>query len=319
MPGAYTHLAIVALLTAGNELGRIGLGSEAKLALMDYPEFCSMGAISPDYPYLQLTGDSASAEHWANAMHHKYGTLTAGNILHVGIEGLRAASGEARSMGFAWLMGYASHVTADVTCHPMTNLLVGDYEADNQTPHRVSELNQDVYIFHSRLGRDVRKAEHIKNVVGSCSEPGNPRKAHPYIVGLWSEMLKRTFPGIHGRFPVNIHGWHNAVQAWLDNVAEELSFIPSRHIRKYLSDSGLAYPRLNEVNRKYIDALATPGGVMTFDQVFDMALANVGRVWKTMGDAVYGGTDDYMKSLGIWNLDTGQEVRGPKVMWEDAV
>ena len=50
---------------------------------MEYPEFCQMGAISPDYPYLNLLDISDDSKHWANAMHHKYNMAVKENIIHL--------------------------------------------------------------------------------------------------------------------------------------------------------------------------------------------------------------------------------------------
>lgn len=165
MPGAYTHISLVRLLLAKKGLDALGLHPNARRALLEYPELCQMGAISPDYPYLNLISGKEESEFWANAMHHKYGTWTEKNIVHVGIEYLKSLTGDEQAQCLAWFLGYVSHVTADVTCHPVTNLLVGDYEAGNQVPHRISEMHQDVYIFSTRLQGSVRKSEHIKNVI----------------------------------------------------------------------------------------------------------------------------------------------------------
>jgi len=83
MSGVYTYITHALLLTEGNSLSSMKLPAGAGRALLEYPEFCRMGAISPDYPYLRLVGDSEEAEHWGNAMHHKYGSLTKKNIFSV--------------------------------------------------------------------------------------------------------------------------------------------------------------------------------------------------------------------------------------------
>ena len=54
MPGAYTHITLVRLLT--DKTGFRNLRKEIRRALMEYVEFCHMGAISPDYPYLNIIG-----------------------------------------------------------------------------------------------------------------------------------------------------------------------------------------------------------------------------------------------------------------------
>ncbi|MDD3815549.1 MAG: zinc dependent phospholipase C family protein [Desulfocapsaceae bacterium] len=314
MPGAYTHISIARLLTSGNVLNGMKM-PEAREALMLYPEFCHMGAISPDYPYLRIM--DGTAEIWANAMHHKYVTSTEKNILHVGINHIKKLTGDNQSKCLAWFMGYVSHITADVTCHPVTNLLVGDYEADNEVAHRESELHQDVYIFKTRLDGDVTKSEHIKNVIGSCEDPNDRRKVDPGVANFWNSLLAETFPQIHDKHTVNINEWHDAVQFYLDNVAEEISVIPSRHIRGLLTGGGIAYPRFDEIDStRFIDKLKTPDGIKTYAQVFDFAKENVIKVWKLISDGIYGRDDSFQEKIKIWNLDSGQLVKTAKVMWE---
>ena len=314
MPGAYTHISIARLLTSGNALNRKKM-PEARNALLKFPEFCHMGAIGPDYPYLKLL--DGSSEHWANAMHHKYGTSTEKNIIHAGIDQIKNLTGDSQAKCLAWFYGYVSHIIADVTCHPVTNILVGDYEADNQIAHRESEMHQDVYIFKTRLDGDVSKSEHIKNVIGSCTDPHDHKKVDSDIESFWSSLLSKTFPKIHSKHAVNINGWHNSVQFFLDNIAEEISFIPSRHVREYFAGSGIAYPRFEEIDRtRFIDKLKTPKGDKTYDQVFDLAKDNVLKIWKIISDGIYKGDESYLEKINIWNLDSGQEVTTSKVMWE---
>lgn len=317
MPGAYTHITIARLLTAGNSLRSPKIPKEARRALLKYAEFCHMGAISPDYPYLRLIKGKKAAETWANSMHHKYGTLTKENVLHIGINYLKKLVGDKQSKCLAWFLGYASHIVADVTCHPVTNLLVGDYEADNQIAHRVSEMDQDVYIFKTMVKGDVRKSEHIKNVIGSCADSTNKKKIDPDIERMWRHMLSKTFPKIYEKFELDIHGWHRAVQVFLDDFAEELSIIPSRHIRGSFEERGIAYPRFEDIDRsKYIDNLKTPKGMKTYDQIFNHAKRNVVKVWKLISQGIFLGDETYKEKIKVWNLDTGQEVKTPKVMWE---
>lgn len=319
MPGAYTHLSIARLLISRKALDDLNLPPEARSALLEYPEFCQMGALSPDYPYLNLMIGKEASEHWANAMHHKYGTATKHNILHMGIGYLRELAGEEQSRCLAWFLGYASHVTADVTCHPVTNLLVGDYEAGNQVAHRVSELHQDVYIFSKRLTGDVSKSEQIQNVVGICSDPDDKNKVEPSIENMWRNLLSRTFPDIAAEFEIDIHDWHSSTQLWLEDIAEELSWIPSRHIREFLTGKGVSYPRPEDIDRTYIDELDTPDGKKSYDEIFNYAKDNVGKVWQLITKGIFLGDSDYIDKLRIWNLDTGQEVITPKVLWEGSL
>lgn len=313
MPGPYTHLTIATILTGGNIMDDLGLPEGAKSALKKYYEFCCLGAISPDYPYLKIAGrGKKAARNWANAMHHKYYTYTKQNILHVGIDFLKEQTGNKLEKCFSWLLGYASHITADVTCHPMTNLLVGDYEADNQKKHRESEMHQDAYIYNKKLERNVRKAEHIQNVVGTCTEYDTD-KIDQEVKEIWTYMLTRTFPDLYDRYKkIDFDNWHSYIQSLIDDFAEELPYFPAMLI----FGKGLVYPDIDDIENKFIIDLETPVGTMNYEDVFDKALENCGRIWKIISDAVFLEDQTYLSEINIWNLDNGQIIRTPKVMWE---
>jgi len=316
MPGPYTHITHVRLLTQGRSLNKMKLPQPAEIALLDYPRFCRMGAISPDYPYLQLAIGSAAAEHLANAMHHKYGTLTRHNILHIGVQHLRTLANSAKSKCFSWFLGYASHIVADVTCHPVTNMLVGDYEADNQRAHRRSELHQDVYIYKTRLNADPHNAEEIKKVIGACTDHADRDKIDQDIEKFWRYLLHETFPEICSTFSVDINAWHKSAQVFLDDIAEELSFFPCRHINNIIDNLAIAYPSFSDVDMDaYINKLGTPKGVKSYDAIFDYTQRKITKVWQLLSNGVFNGDDNYKRKVGIWNLDTGQEVSTRKIMW----
>ncbi len=319
MPGAYTHLTHARELVGGNSLENMNLPAAAKAALRGYPEFCRMGAISPDFPYLKLFGKSEDAEHWANAMHHKYGTLTRNNILHVGVDYIKKLIGDEQGKCLSWFLGYASHIVADVTCHPVTNLLVGDYEADNKKAHRESEMHQDVYIYNKRDDGDVHNSEVIKNVVGLCTDSDNNFDSE--IEKFWTHLLTKSFPQLADKFVIDIPGWHRAFQFFISKFAEELSILPSRHIRDFFSEEGIMYPRLDEIDlEKYINKLRTPKNrTKNYDQIFDLAHTKIKKVWTLLSRGIFLDDDAYKEKVGIWNLDTGQEVNTQKVMWEKIV
>lgn len=312
MPGPYAHLTLVTLLTGDSKMDDFELPGEAKKALKKYYDFCCLGSISPDYPYLKIGGKGKKAAmNWANAMHHKYYTYTKENILHVGIDFLKDQTGNKLEKCFSWLLGYASHVAADVTCHPMTNLLVGDYEADNQKKHRESEMHQDAYIYNKKLGRNVRTAEHIQNVVGTCTEHDTD-KVDQEIKEVWAHMLSRTFPDLYKRNKkIGFDNWHSCILTLIDDFAEELPYFPTM----LLFGKGLVYPDIDDIEEKFISDLGTPVGPMSYEKVFDRALDNCGRIWKIISDAVYLQDQTYLKKINIWNLDNGQIIRTPKVMW----
>jgi hypothetical protein len=136
MPGAFAHITMVNCLSETARLKK--LPSAAAKAVLKNFKFCELGAVSPDYPYL-VVGDH-NAKNWANSMHHE----RTGEMIHAGIENLKGSTGSALNKGIAWLLGYAAHVTTDVTIHPVVEMKVGPYKG-NEKKHRICEMNQDSY------------------------------------------------------------------------------------------------------------------------------------------------------------------------------
>ena len=141
MSGGYTHITVAQLAIEEARSRRAGLlHDDAKRALGKWKKFCIVGAVSPDYPYLEILDSKSTA--WADAM-HKGRAVT---LLRNGVAKIREMPDDnVRQKCMAWLFGYASHVSTDGTIHPVVNLKVGRYE-DHKPEHRSCEMSQDVYV-----------------------------------------------------------------------------------------------------------------------------------------------------------------------------
>lgn len=171
MPGAYAHITLANELSDVNYLeGLPSFPTQAIQAILRYFKFCELGSVSPDYPYLDFLS-SVSTE-WADTM-HRVGT---GEFLKAGVAQVGGMKGAAQQKCVAWLLGFASHVAADVCVHPVVERKVGPYE-QNKKEHRVCEMNEDVYIFARLNLGDIGLSEHLDSGVGACTDPQNGRKA----------------------------------------------------------------------------------------------------------------------------------------------
>jgi len=308
MPGTYAHITIANELP--HALRRAGGPQEAYAATLANLKYCELGAISPDYPYMVI-GD-AQAQRWADLMHR---TLT-GALLEAGIARVAGMGGEAKRKATAWLLGYASHVVADMTVHPVIELKVGPY-AGHEKAHRICEMNQDVYVFKQRMNLTLRWAEHFQHGIGTCGDGG----LDPDIRSVWSEMLSRVEPEEYRSNPPDFDRWQRACRLVVDDIIEEGDrLIPlARHVAV---GQGLLYPRDGEVDRTYLADLETPAGRMDYDQVFERAVANVGAECARIASAIQG-EDRERKALlataGPWDLDTGRIGAGGRVFWEGGI
>jgi len=312
MPGGYAHLTLVNTMREWVD-GDDAIPVNVKIASADYLNFCELGGVSPDYPYLDvLDGDAAS---WADLMHY---TRT-GHMIHSGVERVAAMTGATQSKCLAWLLGYAAHVTADVTIHPIVELKVGPYQG-NETAHRICEMHQDAYIYDQRMGLSkIGLSEHLDkdhNGIGACHRPGDEHRIDASVFDLWNGMLQDVHPGAHTLNPPDIDSWHARFGPIVDTI-EEGSALPAfaRHVAV---NAGMVYPEPDEIDRaEYIDALDTPEGPLSYDVIFDRARANIAKVWGWIGHDVQAGQLDQARAIGAWNLDTGRDVTGKLVFWNE--
>lgn len=307
MSGGYAHMTLVNLMRRRVD-GDGAIAVNVKIATADYLNYCELGSVSPDYPYLDvLDGDAAP---WADLMHYE----NTGDVIKAGAARVADMAGAQKSRCLAWLLGYAAHVTTDVTIHPIVELKVGPYE-HNKTDHRICEMHQDAYIFQ-RMGLDaIGLSEHLdNNGIKTCAHSEDHKRLDPAIVDLWNAMLSEVHPGTHRLNPPNIDSWHAKFVSTVDTI-EEGSALPAiaRHVAV---NAGLTYPQPDEVEMaEFIEALETPEGPMHYDTIFNRTLDNVAQVWAWIGHDVNAGTIDQLQQMGAWNLDTGRDETGSLVFW----
>lgn len=311
MPGGFAHLTLVNTMRTRVD-GDDTIPVNVKIATADYLNFCELGGVSPDYPYLDiLDGDAAS---WADLMHY---TRT-GKMIHSGVERVAALTGAEQSKCLAWLMGYAAHVTADVTVHPIVELKVGPYHG-HEKEHRICEMHQDAYIYQRMALGKVGLSEHLdkeNNGIGACHRPGDEHRIDASVFALWNGMLQDVHPAPYSQKVPDIDDWHKNFIRAVDTI-EEGSALPD-FARQFAVDSGLTYPEPDEVDRaEFIDALDTPEGSMTYDVIFDRARDNIAKVWGWIGSDVEAGGVDKVSAIGEWNLDTGRDDAGKLIFWTE--
>lgn len=313
MPGSYAHITLANLMNQPDIKDSIPLLSDAnKLWIGQRLHFCELGAVSPDYPYLAVQDGSTKA--WADKMHY----VRTGQMIQSGMRLLPDFKGEAFEKAFVWLLGYASHVIADVTVHPVIQMKVGEYQT-HQTQHRICEMNQDAYIYFNRLNRSgVDIAEHLNSGIALCGDPRNHDNLDGDISAFWLAMLKDVYPNDFAATPPHPNEWHKGFRR-IVGLASRLSgsLIPfARHVADGL---GLVYPPVEEVDQQYIRGLDTPRGLMDYDQIFDIAIDNVKIVWGLMADGIFHQGMAYQSLILDWNLDTGLDQNDQLGFWSGTI
>jgi hypothetical protein len=310
MAGTYAHITLVYTLCRDADLLKSipSLKPAVKRALMMFENFCELGAVSPDLPYLTFLDKNSTG--WANVMHYwTTADFIRSCIPHV--YNMKYSTSEAQRC-IAWLFGFTAHVVTDLTVHPIVNLKVGPYKG-HELEHRLCEMNQDVYIFHEMKLGDVTNAEFIGGSgIASCIDLDNKHKLYSPIATLWGKALSSISrdsitmeAGLDkpSDDPEPDKWFHNYVLA-MDKVAEEGGYLPPL-LRRLAEDKGVVYPSYEEMNRGYVDNLASPGGgTINYNEVFRRAQDNVKQIWSELGQALDTGKAQSF-TLANGNLDTG--------------
>lgn len=289
MPAAYAHITLVNELFQVPRMNRItGFVDEAQDALLNESKYCEFGSVSPDYPYMHLEDSGSKA--WADLMHkHKVGGL-----IKRGIEQTKGMSGKQRDRCFAWMLGFAAHVIADVSIHPVVEKRVGPYELFSKE-HRICEMHQDVHVFERMNLGGVRLSEHLEQNIARC-DMGQ-------ISGLWGSMLKGTYPAEFENYEPKFARWHDRFETMIEDIAAHGFVYFGRHILPDIS--GLTYPAKTALDQSYLNGLKTPEGTDNYDAIFDRAINNVSVFWGYIARAVFADGTGYKTRFGNWNIDRG--------------
>lgn len=303
MSGGYTHITLAQLAIEEARNRREGLlHNDAKRALGNWKKFCIVGAVAPDYPYLDVLDSNSSA--WADAMHKAHAVV----LLRNGAAKIRdMADDNVRQKCIAWLFGFAAHVATDGTIHPVVNLKVGPYE-QNKTEHRRCEMSQDVYA-HKRLNMGALEFNRqISTNVSDTSDIDNQDRMDPDVAQLWQDLLI----GVYTHLPSpKVHDWHCAMRRMMKiGESGNVLFPFARHVA---ANQGLVYPIVPEV--EYIRHLDVPGGeTMNFDELFQKAFNNIVELWGWLALSLQNQASP-LDTLTSWSLDTGIDENNRMIYW----
>jgi hypothetical protein len=307
MSGGYTHITLAqqAIEEVRNRRESL-LHKDARQALGNWKKFCIVGAVAPDYPYLDVLDSHSSA--WADAMHKGHAV----DLLRNGVAKIRdIADDNVRQKCMAWLFGFAAHVATDGTIHPVVNLKVGPYE-QNKTKHRRCEMSQDVYA-HSRLNMGALEFnKQISVNVDATSDVTDRDRMDPDVALLWQDLLIGVYSSLDPQLkPPKVHDWHGAMRRMMKLAQSGNVLFPfARHVA---ANQGLVYPVVPEV--EYIRHLDIPGGLtMNFEDLLEKALNNIVELWGWLALSLQDQASP-LDTLASWSLDTGIDENNHMIYW----
>ncbi|CAN5418701.1 hypothetical protein BH10PSE16_BH10PSE16_36790 [soil metagenome] len=307
MPGAYAHLAVVN--DAQKYAESAGLRDDTLASLGLHLKFLELGSVSPDYPYLAL---ARGQKKWADSMHYTRNAT----LLRTGVAAVHKLPAAVQPKATAWLLGFAAHMTTDMTIHPVVQLRVGPYQG-NESEHRRCEMHQDAFIFPKVMNvGDVGLSEHLATGIATCHDAKNKDAIDPVVGQVWQVMLAAAYPEEPVGDPPRPNSWHCGFREILSKMAGANHLFPfARHVSAELN---LAYPTEKDIDPSFIKALRTPAGLMDYEAIFLQARSNVLAVWKGLDEALAQGRSDMLDHLEDWNLDTGRSVQtGQLVFWKE--
>lgn len=312
MPGPYAHITLLhELMRPGSPESIFSPSSGYAASLSTYFPYCALGAVSPDCPNLAWGDRTASS--WADAMH----CTRACEMITSGIRRVRASRGPVRDKQLAWLLGYCSHVVADVTIHPAVQAKVGEY-AENQRHHRVCEMNQDSYIYRRMNLGEVGVSDFFARTVAQCSSASDRTQLDRDIVTLWEGMLNDVHPEMYGTNQPDCASWHREFIAMVDvSSAGAVKLFPLAGV--IATKMGVAYPEYDAVDLQYIDGQKIPSKIpqsLQYDDIFDHAIDYTAAIWRLVEQAVCAENTLNLPTFGGWNLDNGLDELGRVVFWD---
>lgn len=311
MPGPYAHITLLHQLMRPGRLESVFSPASGFCAVVEqYFPYCTLGAVSPDYPNLAENGTAAG---WADAMH----CIRACGMITSGIRCIRGAHGDVRDKQLAWFLGYVGHVVTDVTIHPIVQAKVGAY-AENQRRHRICEMHQDSHIYRRMNLGEIGEADLFAAGVAHCSNFSDHMQLDTDIATLWNTMLADVHPELFDRCPPDIDAWHREFSAMVAGCANDrIRLFPLAGV--IAAKMGLAYPLFADVDRQFIEKQTVPSGkpdYLHYDAIFDHAADTVAAVWKQVERAVCSVKTPSLSAFGEWNLDTGRDEQGNLVFWK---
>jgi hypothetical protein len=308
MAGAFTHMILVAQAIDNLPNGELRSVLDGNLP------WVTAGAVAPDMPYLSYLNAVKGGRietNWADIMHYHQ----TNGIVNLGVRTLaihrQASAWEAK---LAWLCGFASHLIADATVHPVVERIVGPCtDPDTMSGHHACENFQDTFIMQDILNMNVTESEYI-SFLRSCRSDAR----FAQVMTFWSEHARVACPVFGAPDP---EAWFASYKDLLDTADGgnaiwkffRHSFNVLYKSPKELRDSSPA------LCRKYYDDVPLPDGTSGpfKDRVFHFAARNIAAKWKDIESAVFlPAGREVAELLPNWNLDNGiDQTKSEQTYW----
>lgn len=215
MASGITHILLMKNLQSILPMG------DLKIMLQSGRDYLQVGAVGPDLPYASIAdGDLffSTQSDLADKFHYE---KTNQLILKAFKEIKNIQGGPAnkeKRFIFCFFLGFASHIIADGIIHPFIRDKVGNYH-ENQTAHRVLEMQLDVLLFH-HLTKNTNNPINLNNSNIHDELLNFDKNTDPMVdsvLQLFSKLINEVY-GVNYSTDL-INGWVNGLHRMFD-VAE---------------------------------------------------------------------------------------------------
>lgn len=315
MPATYVHL-MIAEKALERLRGNQDIHEKLRGTTLTHSHFVHLGSVGPDYPYLDLL--EPTQKDWADHMHYQHTgdviKTMAQKLLDLGTGGFQK---EEFVIPFCWILGYLSHVTADLVVHPVVLNIVGPYTG-NEEKHRYCEMIQDAFIYHwIRRGAEIEHSE-LMNIIQICSNPGDKDKIHPILRAFWRDILKTHFLVDYQENQPDIDQWHDQFEDWIKIAGRPVFVGPILDPQHKLTYKKSTEITLTE-RETFLDKLPLPDGKFgTYERdIFPKVVEHVIDQWVFLSKGILiGNIDQFLSGITNGNLDTGRDLEtGNLVYW----
>lgn len=279
-----------------------------------------VGFDTPDLPYLSILDEKLTEDEAFLADYFHYNHTD--QIVNEGLDRIKKADDnlDARSAKFAFIAGYASHVIVDGVFHPFVRDKVGDYNAGNQSKHRILEMQIDVFLMKHLYGLELNTS----GIQDTLTQHKSLRY-HKQAIELFYELIKHAYDRepnyIEKRGQISI----SRIEMWIQAMHKSLNFAEGEFphfYRKVMSNFGVAYSELKDIESKSevilnlgkpVDAsihnltdnfLQQNKTINFFDDVYPTCLRRVSTYWAEAFDYVF--RDKAKPVFPAINLDNGR-------------
>lgn len=181
-------------------------------------DFLQAGAVGPDLPYASYADRDwffSNDSKLADKFHYKKtNELPLKAFIKIKTQKNTLSSDEQLYL-FCFFLGFISHIVADGIIHPFVRDKVGDYK-ENQTAHRVLEMQLDVLLFHYLTNgsnantnfNDTNLHEELMNIFKDFYSETDK------VIGFFSDMIFEVYEDRYSK--EDILGWVKGLYRMLD-------------------------------------------------------------------------------------------------------